>query len=173
MHGHSVGPKLRHETRQCAALLVGVLSTVAQPGLAQAPCDFATGAGHSPGGGQAAEHIPHGAVIMRPGTPSDREVPIMTFAAGDIATSRDTLRTLQTPVAAPHSWTVQVASFEDPGAADRRRRELCAQGYDARIIGTQRPYSVRIGAFASEQAALTVARRLQTSVASVFVTQTE
>ena len=77
-----------------------------------------------------------------------------------------------TGVALPR-WSVQVASFETLEGAETLQRALCARGYQARVIGMARPYSVRVGRYPSSNAALTVARALQPDHHGVFVTGAE
>jgi cell division protein FtsN len=67
-------------------------------------------------------------------------------------------------------WTVQVATYETFDQAQSLQQSLCQRGYDARVVGVNRPYSVRVGHFASSQDALVVARRLRSSELTVFVT---
>jgi cell division protein FtsN len=68
---------------------------------------------------------------------------------------------------------VQVASYETFDEALAMQANLCARGYDARIRGSFRPYSVRVGRFTSSDSALAVARRLTTRTLTVFVTPAE
>jgi cell division protein FtsN len=96
-------------------------------------------------------------------------------AAGDVATP--------TSGAAPggasrsgsaiRSWTVQVASYETLDEATTMQQTLCQRGYDTRIVGTGRPYTVRVGRFDTSHAALAVARRLANRKLTVFITPAE
>jgi cell division protein FtsN len=101
----------------------------------------------------------------------------VTSAGGDIAAKGSP------PVIAPSTapstkgsagsyrqWTVQVATYETFDQAQSLQQSLCQRGYDARVVGVNRPYSVRVGHFASSQDALVVARRLRSPDLTVFVT---
>lgn len=67
-------------------------------------------------------------------------------------------------------WTVQVATYETFDQAQSLQQSLCHRGYNARVVGVNRPYSVRVGHFASSQDALVVARHLRSPDLTVFVT---
>jgi cell division protein FtsN len=97
----------------------------------------------------------------------------VTSAGGDVAAKGSP------PVTAPSKkgsagsykqWTVQVATYETFDQAQSLQQSLCQRGYDARVVGVNRPYSVRVGHFASSRDALVVARRLRSSDLTVFVT---
>ena len=70
-------------------------------------------------------------------------------------------------------WSVQVAGYETLDAAEAMQSSLRAKGYDARIVGNQRPFDVRIGHYRSSDSALKVARRLHKIGSTVFVTPAE
>jgi cell division protein FtsN len=67
-------------------------------------------------------------------------------------------------------WSVQVASYETLLQAQTLQQSLCQRGFDARVVGASRPYSVRVGRFATSRDALVVARRLRSPGLTVFVT---
>jgi cell division protein FtsN len=67
-------------------------------------------------------------------------------------------------------WSVQVASYETFDQAQTLQQRLCQRGFDARVVGASRPYSVRVGRFATSHDALVVARRLRSPGLTVFVT---
>lgn len=75
------------------------------------------------------------------------------------------------PSASPYQqWSVQVASYETVEQAQTLQQSLCQRGFDARVVGASRPYSVRVGRFATSRDALVVARRLRSPGLTVFVT---
>lgn len=73
-------------------------------------------------------------------------------------------------VVSHRQWTVQVATYETFDQAQSLQQSLCQRGYDARVVGVNRPYSVRVGHFGSSQDALVIARRLRSPDLTVFVT---
>lgn len=94
-------------------------------------------------------------------------------AGGEVAPRGSTPATTSASKGAAGSyrqWTVQVATYETFDQAQSLQQSLCQRGYDARVVGVNRPYSVRVGHFASSQDALVVARRLRSSDLTVFVT---
>jgi hypothetical protein len=50
---------------------------------------------------------------------------------------------------------------------------LCSRGYEARIVGSVRPYDVRVGRYPTSGAAMAVARRLTSPRLTAFVTPAE
>jgi hypothetical protein len=101
--------------------------------------------------------------------------PVVTRAAGDVVT-----HPTSTPTSTSHStttaarstriWTVQVASFEALDQAQELEQKLCDKGYPARIIGSSRPFTVRVGAYPTSDSAMVVARHLSSPEYTVFVT---
>jgi len=71
------------------------------------------------------------------------------------------------------AWTVQVASYETLDEAQALQGTLCARGYEARILGSVRPYDVRVGRYATSDSALAVARRLRSRQLTAFATPVE
>ncbi len=76
--------------------------------------------------------------------------------------------------AAP-GFTVQVAAFPTKAAADTFMESLRAKGYDVRVWGTEYPFRVRIGRFATRAEATTVAQELRTRMIAkdAFVVEAE
>jgi len=70
-------------------------------------------------------------------------------------------------------WSVQVAGYETLDAAEAMQSSLKAKGYDARIVGAQRPFDVRVGRYRSSDSALKIAWRLRRIGSTVFVTPAE
>lgn len=101
-------------------------------------------------------------------------------AGGDVAGKSSASSTASPPSksatpakqsASPYQhWSVQVASYETVEQAQTLQQSLCQRGFDARVVGASRPYSVRVGRFATSHDALVVARRLRSPGLTVFVT---
>lgn len=105
----------------------------------------------------------------KPKTPS---AAVVSSAGGDVV-SHPSTTTHPTPVATKttrRAWTVQVASYETIDQAQALEQTLCQKGYNARIVGTSKPFSVQVGAYPSSDSAMVVARRLSTRELTVFVT---
>ena len=56
---------------------------------------------------------------------------------------------------------MQVAAFPTQVAADKFRESLAAKGYDVRVWGTEAPFRVRVGRFATRAEATTLAQELR------------
>ena len=56
---------------------------------------------------------------------------------------------------------MQVAAFPTQAAADKFRESLAARGYDVRVWGTEAPFRVRVGRFATRAEATTLAQELR------------
>jgi cell division protein FtsN len=98
---------------------------------------------------------------------------VVTHAGGDVvstATSASASHTVHTTSKKARMWTVQVASFETVNQAQALQQTLCQKGYDARIIGSTRPFTVQVGAYPSSDSAMVVARHLTSRDLTVFVT---
>jgi cell division protein FtsN len=95
----------------------------------------------------AAEQLSHGNVV------------VVTTEGGDVVTA-----------ASKRQWTVQIASYETLAEAEGLQRSLCQRGYEARVVGMSRPYSVQVGWYPSSDSALVVARALRPGHHAVFVT---
>jgi len=76
--------------------------------------------------------------------------------------------------AAP-GFTVQVAAFPTKAAANGFMETLRAKGYDVRVWGTEYPFRVRIGRFATRAEATTIAQELRTRMIAkdAFVVEAE
>ena len=64
------------------------------------------------------------------------------------------------------AFSVQVAAFPTQAAADKFRESLAAMGYDVRIWGTEAPFRVRVGRFATRGEANALAQELRTKMIS-------
>lgn len=63
--------------------------------------------------------------------------------------------------AAKHKFSLQVASYNSKSGADALAKKLVARGYEARVVGTEKPYRVRIGRFATRSEAAAEQKRLK------------
>jgi cell division septation protein DedD len=64
------------------------------------------------------------------------------------------------------AFSVQVAAFPTQAAADKFRESLAAMGYDVRIWGTEAPFRVRVGRFATRADANAMAQELRAKMIS-------
>ncbi len=70
-------------------------------------------------------------------------------------------------------YTVQVAAYSTLQAAERLRASLAARGYDARVVGTEKPFRVRVGRYDTRAAADSVARQMRAKKITAYVTEAE
>ena len=85
-------------------------------------------------------------------------------------------RTRAAPPAAPVPraktyWSVQVAAYDSPEAAERMAQGLVTRGLDARVDGTKRPFRVRVGKYPTRADAVKMAQTLKAQGQNGFVTQ--
>jgi tetratricopeptide (TPR) repeat protein len=77
------------------------------------------------------------------------------------------------PARGAAAYTVQIGAFANRGDADARQRQLRAQGHAARVVKVGALWRVRIGRYASRDAAADAARSLKAKRIDAFVTQAE
>lgn len=70
-------------------------------------------------------------------------------------------------------YTVQIGAFESRVDADAKRRQLSAQGHGTRVVKVGALWRVRMGRYASRNAAADVARALKAKKIDAFVTEAE
>jgi cell division protein FtsN len=70
-------------------------------------------------------------------------------------------------------FSVQVAAFNTRGSATALVKRLSELGFSARIVGTQRPYRVRVGRYATRQLAEDALRRMRAENVDGVVVQAE
>ena len=68
---------------------------------------------------------------------------------------------------------MQVGAYPTRAAAEARRKSLAARGVEARIVGSTKPYRVRVGRYATRAQADAAAARLRAKQISVYVTEAE
>ena len=70
-------------------------------------------------------------------------------------------------------FTVQVAAYDSRPAAEKLAATLVRAGWDARVSGTDRPFRVRIGRYATRADASAVVKSLEAKKIVAFVAETE
>jgi cell division protein FtsN len=68
---------------------------------------------------------------------------------------------------------VQVGAYPTLAAAESHRKSLVARGIDARIVGSAKPFRVRVGRYDTRAQADSAAQRLKAKQISVYVTEAE
>ena len=71
------------------------------------------------------------------------------------------------------AYTVQIGAFESRVDADAKHRQLSAQGHGTRVVKVGALWRVRMGRYASRNAAADVARALKAKKIDAFVTEAE
>jgi cell division septation protein DedD len=103
--------------------------------------------------------------------PKTSSAPVLTPAAGNVVSHPSTTPHPTTAASKTRRvWTVQVASYETIDQAQTLEEALCQRGYNARIVGTSKPFSVQVGAYPSSDSAMVIARHLSSRELTVFVT---
>ncbi len=88
-------------------------------------------------------------------------------AAGDTATAAP--RTAG-PTQARQEYSIQVAAYDTREAADALAKRLSIRGYNVRVIGTSKPFRVRVGRYPTRDRAAEVVREMaQVKVQGVIV----
>jgi cell division septation protein DedD len=85
----------------------------------------------------------------------------------------DVPRATGTASSASRAYTVQIGAFSKRTDADARQRQLRAQGYQVRVIKLGALWRVRLGRYASRDAASEAARGLKAKRIDAFVTEAE
>ena len=75
--------------------------------------------------------------------------------------------------AARGRYTVQVAAFSTLASANGLRDALVARGYPARVVGTAKPFRVRIGRYATRAEADAAARAMRAKKLTAYATSAE
>lgn len=98
-------------------------------------------------------------------------------------TKRTTTKTTATTTAAapppahvpsgPRKYTVQVAAYDTRDAAVTLQRSLIARGLEARVVGTTKPFRVRVGYYDTRAKADAAAQQMKSKQLTVYVTEAE
>ena len=75
--------------------------------------------------------------------------------------------------ARPAGYTVQIGAYASRADADAKHRQLTAQGHGTRVVRVGALWRVRMGRYASRDAAASVARSLKAKKIDAFVTEAE
>jgi len=70
-------------------------------------------------------------------------------------------------------FTIQLAAYSTRAAAERLRASLRTRGYDARVVGTAKPFRVRVGFYATRAEADAEVQRMRARHIVAFVTEAE
>ena len=73
----------------------------------------------------------------------------------------------------PTKYTVQVAAYDTRDAAVTLQHSLIARGLEARIVGTTKPFRVRVGYYDTRAKADAAAAQLKAKQLTVYVTEAE
>ena len=73
----------------------------------------------------------------------------------------------------PAKYTVQVAAYDTRDAAVTLQHSLISRGLEARIVGTSKPYRVRVGYYDTRAKAEAAAQQLKAKQLTVYVTEAE
>jgi cell division protein FtsN len=68
---------------------------------------------------------------------------------------------------------VQVGAYPTRDAAETMRRSLVNRGIAARVVGTTKPYRVRVGVYSTRAQADSAAQKLKSKQIDVYVTEAE
>ena len=77
------------------------------------------------------------------------------------------------PARGARVYTVQIGAFASRADADAKHRQLRAQGHSTRVVKVGALWRVRIGRYASREAAADSARALKAKRIDAFVTEAE
>jgi len=106
-------------------------------------------------------------------TAASKPRPRRDSAAGDSARRKPAVPNAS-PASAPGRFTIQVAAYDTRQSAEQLVTRLGARGIVARLVpSTTAPYRVRIGRYATDEAATAAARELKEKGITGFVTTTD
>jgi cell division protein FtsN len=95
------------------------------------------------------------------------------------SSKKTTTTTVKTTTVAPRAasgatkYTVQVAAYDTRDAAVQLQHSLIARGLEARIVGTAKPFRVRVGYYDTRAKAEAAAAQLKAKQLTVYVTEAE
>ncbi|MEP7088279.1 MAG: SPOR domain-containing protein [Gemmatimonadota bacterium] len=99
--------------------------------------------------------------------------------ANTTMSTKTTTTAVKTTTVAPHRssgptrYTVQVAAYDTRNAAVQLQHNLIAKGLEARIVGTAKPFRVRVGYYDTRAKAEAAAAQLKAKQLTVYVTEAE
>jgi len=83
-----------------------------------------------------------------------------TAGAGAALSAAGAPRTAGTPAAARQEYSVQVAAYDTRAAADTLAKRLSTRGYNVRVVGTAKPFRVRVGRYPTRERAADAAQQM-------------
>lgn len=111
-----------------------------------------------------------------PVPPASLPAPTTTVSTSKRTTTTAVTTTTVTPPRAPAvsgKYTVQVGAYPTRDAAESLRKSLVNRGIDARVVGTAKPYRVRVGFYDTRAQADAAAAKLKAKRIAVYVTEAE
>lgn len=111
-----------------------------------------------------------------PVPPASPPAPTTTVSTSKRTTTTAVTTTTVTPPRAPAvsgKYTVQVGAYPTRDAAESLRKSLVNRGIDARVVGTAKPYRVRVGFYDTRAQADAAAAKLKAKQIAVYVTEAE
>ena len=117
---------------------------------------------------------------VAPRTPARETEPVPPPPAKATTTSKRTVTTTATTTTVapraskgPTKYTVQVAAYDTRAAAMTLQHSLIARGLEARIVGSTKPFRVRVGYYDTRAKADAAAAQLKVKQLTVYVTEAE
>ena len=160
---------------RCVGVDTSTVAPVAKPGAAPSAAPSAAGArpasAKPPAGKPAGKSAGQPPAAAAPAASAKNAAPsAMPTAAPAAASSAAHTAASSQPA---HEFTVQVAAFSSHESAEHLSKRLGELGYAARITTGAPPYRVRVGRYATREAADSVAARMKTQHVDGYVTSAE
>lgn len=130
----------------------------------------------------ASAHVAADDVELRNRIDYQRGICAGVLARADTGSATDTTRGAQpgaagaagsTTSAQGRQYSVQVAAYTAKSSADNLARRLKSRGFDVRVFGTRAPYRVRIGRYATREAAVAALARMRRANVNGIVVEAE
>jgi cell division protein FtsN len=108
-----------------------------------------------------------------PAPPATAPVRSTTTSKRVVTTTATTTTVVPRSAKGPTKYTVQVAAYDTRDAAVTLQHSLIARGLEARIVGTAKPFRVRVGYYDTRAKADAAAAQLKAKQLTVYVTEAE
>jgi cell division protein FtsN len=105
--------------------------------------------------------------------PAAAPVKATTTSKKAVTTTATTTTVVPRASKGPTKYTVQVAAYDTRDAAVTLQHSLIARGLEARIVGTTKPFRVRVGYYDTRAKADAAAAQLKAKQLTVYVTEAE
>jgi len=105
--------------------------------------------------------------------PAAAPVKATTTSKKTVTTTATTTTVVPRASKGPTKYTVQVAAYDTRDAAVTLQHSLIARGLEARIVGTTKPFRVRVGYYDTRAKADAAAAQLKAKQLTVYVTEAE